>query len=150
MAESNDASNSSSSKIRINLPTYPNQESINESKINNQNMFINQAEEYMKDFSKPANLIEFKQLVDDFETGPPEKILMNALELLSRFEIREQLYKNLFETKFKDTPNNDNIYMHFRNYDIDFLLIHFNIPPKAMVVTSGNIPSADILLSIAK
>ncbi|CAG8735861.1 16134_t:CDS:2, partial [Racocetra fulgida] len=217
---------------------YPNQEyisiSINENNINDQNIFINQAEEYMKDFSKPANLIGFKQLVDDFEIELPEEVLINALELLSddclfkghtkrtmirleihlrtlmatleracyfpivlRREIREQLYKNLrnfidihynvtnifkkgvggvssgfkHKQKSKATPNSDDIYMHFRNYDIDFLLIHLrdtlhsmrndetrmqeilrhikelllaflHIPPTAAAVALGNIPSA--------
>ncbi|CAG8443470.1 11293_t:CDS:2 [Dentiscutata erythropus] len=45
--------------------------------------FINQAEEFMKDFCKLANLVEFKQLVEDFEIKLPEDVLVKALELLS-------------------------------------------------------------------
>ncbi|RIB27294.1 hypothetical protein C2G38_2160889 [Gigaspora rosea] len=43
----------------------------------------NQVEEFTKDFSKLDNLIEFKQLVEDFEIKLTEDILINALESLS-------------------------------------------------------------------
>ncbi|CAG8753730.1 5439_t:CDS:2 [Gigaspora margarita] len=44
---------------------------------------VSQAEEFMKDFSNPSNLIKFKQLVEDSEIKLPERILIQALELLS-------------------------------------------------------------------
>ncbi|CAG8609110.1 7751_t:CDS:2 [Gigaspora rosea] len=44
---------------------------------------FSQAEEFMKDFSNPSNLIKFKQLVEDSEIKLPERILIQALELLS-------------------------------------------------------------------
>ncbi|CAG8728997.1 1380_t:CDS:2, partial [Gigaspora margarita] len=44
---------------------------------------VSQAEEFMKDFSNPSNLIKFKQLIEDSEIKLPERILIQALELLS-------------------------------------------------------------------
>ncbi|CAG8636291.1 15777_t:CDS:2, partial [Gigaspora margarita] len=146
---------------------------------------INQAEEFMKDFSKLTNLDGFKQLIEDFEKELTEDILIKALELLSDIsffkyhsketmirlevhlrtwmvtlerlcylpvvlgrEIREQLYSRLsdfikfhhnmtnvfkqgvndgFKSKSKSkeiSVNNEDLYVHFQNYNINFLLIH--------------------------
>ncbi|CAG8516701.1 25293_t:CDS:2, partial [Gigaspora rosea] len=54
----------------------------NNAKIEDQNAIIDRAKEFMKDFSKPSNLIGFKLLVEDPEIKFPANLLIDALLLL--------------------------------------------------------------------
>ncbi|CAG8714243.1 6874_t:CDS:2, partial [Dentiscutata erythropus] len=192
---------------------------ISSSSLNNDSIFrkgikelestyINQAKEFIKDFSELDNLVRFKQLVENFEIELPEDILIKAVKLLSDalsfeyhsentmirlevhlqtwiatlervyyspvvlgYEIHKHLYKNLSDFvdfhhrminafkqgvsksfkqkgKSKEIPNNE-IYMYFQNYNINFLLIHLSAGAASENISEA-LGIAEILPNIAQ